>query len=253
MMCSWYIIFSCCRHWQRRHITVYQDYLKEKEKPTVNQSSPTGYLPSTSGSASAAACWSKTYDSLHPKQKLVTDSLVQNVIICCGLPVSIVDNPNFKQFLSDIDSKYNPSCRRTVTNSLLPKLLCDMKNKLQNLLDVTSDVSLTADIWTDRRTHSFLGVTVHVFLSGKPKLYLLAFRTFEGSHTGHRIADELETIMDEFKIVNKTRLIVTDNAANMKRALCILFSDFRDNSPIFYLQAAPSICETNYSCRLLRH
>ena len=115
-----------------------------------------------------------------------------------------VDNPDFRKFLHDIDSKFTPPCRQTVTNSHLPKLLNTERDKLQNVLNGGSSISLTAVIWTDRRAHSFLGVTVHMFSSGVPKSYLLAFRTFEGSHTGQRIAEELDAVMEEFHIVCKT-------------------------------------------------
>ena len=40
-------------------------------------------------------------------------------------------------------------------------MLQSTQNKITQVLDKSSDVSLTADIWTDRRMDSFLGVTVH--------------------------------------------------------------------------------------------
>jgi len=109
----------------------------------------------------------------------------------------------------------------------LPKLLSDAKAKLQTTLDNADYISLTADIWTNRRAHSFLGVTVHLFSFGKPESYLVAFRTFEGSHshTGQRIADELDTVMEDFNITSRTRFIVTDNTSNMKKAMCILLGN----------------------------
>ena len=208
----------------------YQEYLREKDKPSsstsVVQSSINKFLPSTSTTDSQdSAAWSKSYDSKHPKQHMLTESIIHNVIVMCGLPVSLIDHPNFRQFLRDIDPKYTPPCRQTITNSFLPKLVSSSKSKLQSVLDSADYVSLTADIWTDRRAHSFLGVTVHMFGHGsrKPNSNLLAFRHFEGSHTGQRIADELDGILEEFGIASKTRFIVTDNASNMKKALCVLF------------------------------
>jgi len=133
--------------------------------------------------------------------------------------VSIVDHPAFRAFLADIDPKYVPPVRQTVTNSLLPQLLQSQQAKLTTLLQQCSDVSLTCDIWTDSRMHSFLGVTAHVFVSGHPASYLLAFRSLTGSHTGQRIAQALESVITECGLQNKIRCIVTDNASNMKK-LC---------------------------------
>ena len=103
----------------------------------------------------------------------------------CGLPTSIVDNPDFRRFISNLDPKFQVPCRQTVSTVILPELSKAMKEKMQQFLDACTDVALTADIWTDRRMHAFLGVTVHVFVAVS---HLLAFQAFHGSHTGQKIA-----------------------------------------------------------------
>lgn len=155
----------------------------------------------------------------------MTASLVTNLIVNCNLPVSIVDNEHFRKFLSDIDCKDSPPCRQTVTNSNIPQAASEKKTSLHMYLESVNHVTLTADVWTDRRQHSFLGVTVHTFINKHPASYLLAFRHFDGSHTGQRIADEMDMIINEFSLQGKVRYIVTDNASNMKKAMCILFEE----------------------------
>ena len=99
----------------------------------------------------------------------------------------------------------------------------EKKSKLQSHLEVATFVSLTADAWSDRRANeAYLGVTVHLFVSGQP-LFLLAFRSFDVSHTGQRIADELDAIITESGINGKVCFIVSDNASIMKKAMSILF------------------------------
>jgi hypothetical protein len=93
---------------------------------------------------------------------------------------------------------------------------------------VANFVCLTTDVWTDRRQHAYLGVTVHMFLSGKSVSHLLAFQHFDGSHTGQRIADALDEIVTENNLQGKIRYIVTDNASNMKKAMSILFEEISD-------------------------
>lgn len=44
----------------------------------------------------------------------------------------------------------------------------------------------------------------------------------EGSHTGERIREEFEDMTQEFGISNKNIVCVTDNAANMKKAVRLL-------------------------------
>ena len=165
----------------------------------------------------------KKYGSQNPRQKFLSESLIKNVIVNCALPVSLVDNPHFRQFLEDIDPKYTPPCRQTVTASFLPQHLTEKKAALHDLLQKCNDVALTTDAWTDRRSHAFLGVTVHTFINGSSSSKLLAFRSFPRQHTGQRVADELEAIIAEYDLQQKLRFIVSDNASNMKLAMNILF------------------------------
>jgi hypothetical protein len=165
---------------------------------------------------------STSYGSASPQQKLLLSSLVNDVIVNCGMPISVVDNPHFRSFLKKMDPKFTPPCRQTVTNSLLPRLKLSKQLKLQEILDSSSDVSLTADIWTDRRMHAFLGVTVHTFNRGTPVSYLLSFQSFKGSHTGVAIAEALESVITDNMLQGKIRGIVTDNASNMRKALSVL-------------------------------
>lgn len=167
----------------------------------------------------------KTYGSINPHQVSLTNSLVNNVIINCGVPISIVDNQYFRKFIADLDPKFSVPCRQTVSYSILPRMCQTKHDKLQGLLDSSAHLAMTADIWTDRRQHSFLGMTVHFFRNAKPISHLLAFRAFRGSHTGRNIAEALESITSEFNIQNKIRYIVTDNASNMKAAMNVSFDD----------------------------
>jgi len=162
------------------------------------------------------------------RQKALTSSLVTNLIVSCGLPMSIVDDENFRSFLSLIDPKNKPPCRQTVSSSLLPQLKHSSQAKLQVILDNSHDLALTADIWTDRRMHAFLGVTIHAFNSGRPVSCLLSFQSFKGSHTGVKISEALEKVINDHNIQPKIRGIVTDNASNMRKALSVML-EVRDN------------------------
>ena len=54
------------------------------------------------------------------------------------------------------------------------RLLCEH-------LEQANHVALTADVWTDWRSHAFLALTVHTLISGEPKSQLLASRHFPGT------------------------------------------------------------------------
>ena len=63
------------------------------------------------------------YGQCNPCQRSLTKSLIVIVIVKCNLPVSLVDNANFRAFLEELDPKFAPPCRQTVTYTVMPQLL----------------------------------------------------------------------------------------------------------------------------------
>ena len=167
---------------------------------------------------------------MNPRQKSLTNLLITNLIVNCGLPLAIIYNPHFQKFINELEPKFSPPCRQTVSYSILPQMLQAKQKKLQDFLDSCTYMALTVDIWTDRRAHAFLGITIHAFDKGNPVSHLLVFKAFQGSHTGQRIAEALETVLTENHIQNKVRYVVTDNASNMKKAMSVLFDDGKDRT-----------------------
>ncbi len=51
---------------------------------------------------------------------------------------------------------------------------------------------------------------------------LIAFSSFRGSHTGSRIAEEIEKSIAENELGGKVDYVVTDNASNMKHAFDVI-------------------------------
>ena len=174
-------------------------------------------------STTSSPVLSVVYANSSGRGKMLTDSLINNLIIGCNLPLSVVDNPHFRAFVHDLEAKYAPPCRQTLTYSLIPKLVEQKKASLQRLLDDSCYVSLTIDIWTDRRCHSYMAVTVHMVKDGCCSSNLLAFKAVAGSHTGQKIADELDAIVAEYSLKDKICFVVSNNASNMIKAMNIFF------------------------------
>ena len=147
------------------------------------------------------------------------------------MPLSIVEHQSFHQFLSIVDNKYSPVSRRTIT-SKIDSLVGDRQSKLKNELAKADNVSVTVDIWSDRRMRGFLGVTGHWINieddSLQLKSQLLACNRFRGSHTGERICEEFEQICEEYQMKKKVDHIICDNAANMKKAFSTCFPGQED-------------------------
>jgi hypothetical protein len=138
----------------------------------------------------------------------------------CSLPRSLVENIHFRHFLSVIDNRYVPPARTTVT-SRLSQMADNLQNSIMTQLTSVKTVNVTLDIWSDRRMRAYLGVTCHYMSVEKLTLCsaLLCCTRFNGSHTGERIASEIESLLDSYGIKQK----VDYYAANMKKAFTVTF------------------------------
>lgn len=166
------------------------------------------------------------YSMSHPQQKAITNAILSDLIIDCNFPLSIVENKSFRHFLTVLDSKYSPVCRRTLT-SKTENLAEERRSKLKTQLSNIDHVSVTVDIWSDRKMRGFLGVTVHWIEKEAERIQLktnlLACNRFKGSHTAERICDQFEAVCDEYNIKDKLDYIISDNAANMRKAFTVCF------------------------------
>ncbi|CAF1325542.1 unnamed protein product [Rotaria sp. Silwood1] len=131
-----------------------------------------------------------------------------------GLPLSIVDHISFKNFMNDVDPKYKPVNRRDLTRSFLPSLHKKCTAKLQEICAQSSHVSLTLDVWTDRRMRSYFGVTLHAIIDDKYKSFLLSFEQLEGKHTSEKFSAEFDRIIQLYNLNGKIVRLITDNASN---------------------------------------
>jgi len=92
---------------------------------------------------------------------------------------------------------------------------------LQEFLHNNSiSVCLTTDMWTARNRQGFLGVTCS-FLDKNFIIHeiILTVEYVRYPHTSQHIADTLLTILDEWNLKEKVYFIVTDNGANIKKAI----------------------------------
>ncbi|KAF3845924.1 hypothetical protein F7725_003002 [Dissostichus mawsoni] len=83
----------------------------------------------------------------------------------CSLPLSIIENKSFRHFLTVVDRKYSPVCRRTLTET-------------------------------------------------------------------ERICEQFEAVCDEYSIKNKIDYIISDNAANMRKAFTVCFPTEQEDEDV---------------------
>jgi len=204
-----------CRHLQRKHPTVYREYSDSKGMGDDSPSSISTFFGAKSGI---------TYSPQNARQKLLSLSLVNNLIIDCALPLSFVDKNSFRKFVKDLDPKFKPPSRSHISLKMLPKLVASKKESVKEQLDSASHVSCTLDMWTDRNCRAYTAVTAHTFVEFQAKSCLLAFKAMPGSHTGAKVAELVESVLDEYGLRSKVAFFVTDDTSNMKKAFTLLSS-----------------------------
>ena len=58
-----------------------------------------------------------------------------------------------------VDPKFTITSRRTLSRSIVPRLYNNMNKELKRFCDQVEFISLTLDIWTDRRMRAFYAMT----------------------------------------------------------------------------------------------
>ncbi|CAF3145510.1 unnamed protein product [Rotaria socialis] len=157
---------------------------------------------------------SEKYSTGNKRQQQLTNSIIQNLIISMGLPMSIVDHVSFKKFMNDVDPKYKCINHRNLTRSYLPILQKKCVVKLQEICAQSSYASLTLDVWSDRRMRSYFGIILHVIINDEYRSFLLSFEQLEGNHAGDKLAAEFDRVIQLYNLNNKIVRLITGNTNN---------------------------------------
>lgn len=102
--------------------------------------------------------------------------------------------------MSFVCKMWRPTTRRG-QNSLAKHANDLLLRNLKEELNSIEFVSITVDLWTDRKMRSFIGVTAHFLTkSFELKYVVLACRNIVVAHTGENIKNELKKIIDGFNL-----------------------------------------------------
>ena len=150
-------------------------------------------------------------------QSKILTSVVKNLCGRGGLPLNVVEQDWFREFMRDVEPKFDHTSRVAVSTRL-DALYEEEKRKLLVELDKLANVkpSLTVDFWTGCNAKSYMGATVHYIHESKLKSHVLYFVEVKPPHTSDVIKDQFEVQLDNHGI--SCFQVVTDNAANMKHA-----------------------------------
>lgn len=201
------------KHLKRKHLSEYQKAFQ------IRNDNDNGVSDYESSSDEQSPVDTNNQTQLSAKQNQINLSLTKNLIIKCNLPLTIVENPAFRDFIKDCYVKWRPISTKKVKSSILISIKSRIHTTINDALEKVSDLTLTVDAWSDRRGRGFLGVTCH-FIDSKmvPQAFLIDFVRMKSPHTSDTIQQLTECILERLKIKQKVYRIITDNASNMVKA-----------------------------------
>lgn len=153
------------------------------------------------------------------RQKAITDKLTL-MIAKLMLPFSIVDEPEFRDFVGELDQRYTVPSRKYISDVAIPSKYNEVKARVLGDLKQAKHVSCTTDGWTSHTMDPYLSLTVHFITpSWQLKTYCLRTIYMPESHTGQNVSQMITNILREYDIhLIDVTSITTDSGANMVKA-----------------------------------
>ena len=134
-------------------------------------------------------------------------------------PLSTLDSPSLRKLLAALDPKFNIPDRKTIGNTVLPKMYEETKREVKAQLNSCSAVAVTTDGWQSIATESYTTFTAHfIDKDWNLKNFGLQTRYTPVKHTAENLKDICMGALEEWKLSEKTIAGVMDNARNITKA-----------------------------------
>ncbi|EXX62953.1 hypothetical protein RirG_156900 [Rhizophagus irregularis DAOM 197198w] len=174
--------------------------------------------------------------------------------VCCGISYKIVEHLLFLDLLKELNAGYDPPTREYLSGCLLETELCVINDKIEEDIMNQQNLTLALDGWTSGRHQSIWNFVI-LTPSRKEYLYQL-LDLLSNLHTAEFLAVKIEDVIEKIG-PNRISAIVSDNAANVKKARAIISEKYprienvRCISHCINLIACDIVCHT-FADRLLR-
>lgn len=161
------------------------------------------------------------------KTEQVTAAIAKYLIYSMR-PISEIENEGFIELLSTLAPTYQPPCRKVMRAKIFDQCQA-VVSSVKKEVSIVMYCAGQADIWSSRRMHGYFGMALSYIQNEKLNTRVVACRRFMGSHTGERIAGMFNSLLTEFNVIGKVSALVTDNAANMVKAMAVSTNDKDEN------------------------
>lgn len=142
--------------------------------------------------------------------------LLTKFIILNMLPLSLVDDAAFADFVNLLEPEYKIPCRQTFTDRL-DSMKHEEAKSVKEEMGKASSVAVTTDIWTSAGNASYISLTASYITSDWQLITrTLSNQPIEERHTQANISARLKDMTKMWAIDKKTIAVVHDGAANMK-------------------------------------
>lgn len=202
-------------HLKRKHDISLNIVPPKNSKSDSDSSTPPAYQ---SQSQTLTKLWTKL-----PKTSLRASNITKAIARFMAIdmrPLDTINDRGFIQLIETLEPRYDMNSRTHITQSVLPAMYKEAKEKLKSDIKQQQLVSLTTDSWTGRNSKSFNTVTAQ-YLNSKWNLVskILGTREMTVSHTAQNLAEDFQEVLAEYHLSASGVTITTDNAANITSAM----------------------------------
>ncbi|XP_029361574.1 zinc finger BED domain-containing protein 4 [Echeneis naucrates] len=228
-------------HLKRKHQAMYDDFVKRKDMKREGYSSSSlhsftsnggntrytlplgtgvgagggggGGLGAAEGGAGGGSGGGVTrFDRHDPRQVLISEAIAK-MIVRDLQPVSIVENPGFRELLQLLEPRYTPEPQHYIHSQLLPAYAYQVQLTTRQALASAHALSLSLDLWRGfaGATPGYLGVTCH-FLTSDWQMCsaLLACLPLTDGSSGSRVLSDFDEVCHSHGVSGKAFRVVAD-------------------------------------------
>jgi len=139
-------------------------------------------------------------------------------------PLSVVEGHGFRHLMAIAEPRFAVPSRTYFTQTELPKVYVEMKQKVHDIVSSGRFHSVTTDLWTSQyQVKGYLTLTTH-FIDSEWVLRSFVLATVEVpmEHTAENIKKVVTDILLEYGIEEKVIAATTDNGTNVVKAIELL-------------------------------
>ena len=159
------------------------------------------------------------YKNTDPRAKERHRAVLMEIIMDVK-PFEIVLDPGWNHLVRTLDSHFEPGSDKFYRD-LVGKVYENSVKRVQEkiLQDNPDDVSVQLDGWSFNG-NSYIGIIINYITANWKRVSLnIACKKLNESHSGENMAALLTEVLEEWKVLDKTHVMISDSASNMRKIL----------------------------------